>query len=204
MPLPIYTIGHSTHTWPDFVKILDANEIDCLIDVRSHPGSRRHPQFNRAWMQQKLGNRYLFMGDTLGGPRDGVYSDPKVWPKHHIGRKRSDIKTVDQSRPVWTNQGLLDYSRWMPSDTFKTGLAQLKDAAQGRRVAICCCELLWWKCHRSMVSDAWEALGGEVYHCWPTKAPQRHVLGNRLERYEKETRAMWRKNGRLTKSLGLT
>lgn len=189
----IFTIGHSTHPWPDFVALLDRFEIDVLIDVRSHPGSRRHPQFNRAHMAKELGPRYLFMGDVLGGPTDGVYSDPLNFPKHHIGRQRPGFKKAELPLfPTWTNQGLYDYGRWMAGPVFRDGLTQLREAAAGRRVAICCCELLWWKCHRSMVADAWEGCGGRAFHLWPTKTvPQRHILGNRLERYEPETQRLW-------------
>jgi uncharacterized protein (DUF488 family) len=47
MPL-VLTLGHSNHAWTEFVALLQANEVACLIDVRSMPASRRYPQFNRA------------------------------------------------------------------------------------------------------------------------------------------------------------
>jgi hypothetical protein len=83
----------------------------------------------------------------------------------------------------------------MSEPVFKAGLTKLNQLATGRRVAICCCEVLWWKCHRSMVADAWEGCGGRAFHLWPGPKPkvQRHVLGNRLDRYEPLTRELWQR-----------
>jgi len=45
--LTIWTIGHSARSVEDFIHILKAHEILTLVDVRSYPGSRRYPQFNK-------------------------------------------------------------------------------------------------------------------------------------------------------------
>ena len=42
----IYTIGHSTWPIDEFNKILQAYEIELVVDVRTIPGSRHNPQFN--------------------------------------------------------------------------------------------------------------------------------------------------------------
>ena len=44
----VWTVGHSTRSGEEFVQILMAHEIQVLVDVRSFPGSRRYPQFNRS------------------------------------------------------------------------------------------------------------------------------------------------------------
>ena len=41
----VYTIGHSNHTIEYFVELLQAHNINCLIDVRSVPHSAYTPQF---------------------------------------------------------------------------------------------------------------------------------------------------------------
>ena len=97
-------------------------------------------------------------------------------------------------KPTWTNVGLYDYGVWMGSAEFADGLRALEvvvDSTEGR-CAIMCAEVLWWKCHRSMIADAWEAFGGEAFHIWPQRAPSRHLIGNRLARYEAETQQLWR------------
>ena len=50
----IWTIGHSTRTIEDFIKALQANEIQLVADVRTLPGSRRHPQFNQEPLRGSL------------------------------------------------------------------------------------------------------------------------------------------------------
>ncbi len=186
----LFTIGHSTHLWHDFVHILDRNQIDLLVDVRSHPGSRRCPQFNQRQMQRILGERYFFMGDTLGGSRQGVYAG--AFPKQHIAKQRELPDDLDLDKhPTWTNLGLYEYGLFMAEPQFRAGLEQLARIAAQQRAAIMCAELLWWKCHRASIADAWEGCGGQAFHLWPTKQPQRHVLGNRLKRYEKPTRKLW-------------
>lgn len=174
-----------------FVDILDGNDVGLLVDVRSHPGSSRYPHFNRAALQRRLGRRYHFLGDRLGGRMDGVYAG--AFPKHHIAKRRPGMKKADEQSlfPTWTNQGLYDYGVWMASQQFIGGLHDLRGLLSDKRIAIMCAEVLWWKCHRSMIADAWEACGGQVYHVWPDREPTRHVLGNRLERYEPETQAIW-------------
>ena len=50
----IWTIGHSTRTIDDFISLLEENEIKLLADVRSLPGSKRYPQFNREALAESL------------------------------------------------------------------------------------------------------------------------------------------------------
>jgi uncharacterized protein (DUF488 family) len=173
------------------VSILDRHDIQLLVDVRSHPGSNKHPQFNREEMQAALGARYSWL-PSLGGPTQGVYANPK-FPKHHIGSVRPEFKGIpDEARPkVWWNRGLFDYAVWMgESAEFSQGLEDLTRLCH-LRVAIMCAEALWWKCHRSMIADAWEARGGEVWHLFQKGKPRRHILSGRLERYPLETQRLW-------------
>jgi uncharacterized protein (DUF488 family) len=50
----IWTIGHSTHTLDEFVAMLKSFNIDVVADIRSFPGSRRYPHFNK----ENLEGRY--------------------------------------------------------------------------------------------------------------------------------------------------
>ena len=70
----LYTIGHSNHPIERFLALLAEPGIEVLIDVRSYPGSRYNPQFNRKRLEAALaeqGIEYRWMGGHLGG-RDGV------------------------------------------------------------------------------------------------------------------------------------
>lgn len=66
----IYTIGHGTHSIQDFFATLAEKKINCIVDVRSYPASRRAPQFNRQKIGQECDKRniqYLWRGKSLGG-----------------------------------------------------------------------------------------------------------------------------------------
>ncbi|MGE5749759.1 MAG: DUF488 family protein, partial [Gemmatimonas sp.] len=71
--LTIWTIGHSTRSIEELVKILKQGGIELLVDVRRYPGSRRLPQFNSAELQQAIeshGIAYRWL-PSLGGRRTG-------------------------------------------------------------------------------------------------------------------------------------
>jgi uncharacterized protein (DUF488 family) len=42
----VYTVGHSTRTLEDLVRMLRAWGVQTLVDVRTVPRSRKNPQFN--------------------------------------------------------------------------------------------------------------------------------------------------------------
>ncbi|RMF59568.1 MAG: DUF488 domain-containing protein [Calditrichaeota bacterium] len=72
----IFTIGHSNHDHATFLRLLLTNQVECLVDVRRFPGSRKHPQFNKeelaAFLSQH-GIDYRWLGEALGGSRTGGY-----------------------------------------------------------------------------------------------------------------------------------
>jgi uncharacterized protein (DUF488 family) len=76
MPNTIYTIGHSTHAIEKFLGLLQIHDIKSLVDVRRFPTSRKHPQFTKENLAQSLtqaGIVYVWLGEQLGGFRDGGY-----------------------------------------------------------------------------------------------------------------------------------
>ncbi len=50
----VLTIGHSTRTIEEFVRLLRASGAEHLVDVRRFPGSRRHPQFGKETLPARL------------------------------------------------------------------------------------------------------------------------------------------------------
>ena len=67
----IVTIGHSTHTAGDFLALLQAHNVEGIVDVRTIPRSRRHPHFASEALAEFLGAHgiaYLHLG-ALGGLR---------------------------------------------------------------------------------------------------------------------------------------
>jgi uncharacterized protein (DUF488 family) len=50
MSARLLTVGHGTATADELVALLGRAGVERLVDVRIHPGSRRHPQFGREAM----------------------------------------------------------------------------------------------------------------------------------------------------------
>lgn len=141
----IWTIGHSTHPFGEFVEMLQSFEIELVADVRSFPGSRKFPQFNKEILAETLpanGIAYTHFRD-LGGRR-------KVRP--------------DSPNTVWRHPAFRGYADYMETGEFETGMEELQQIALEKRVAYMCSEAVWWRCHRSMISDYLKAKGWKVWH----------------------------------------
>ena len=48
----VRTVGHGTLSAEEFASLLDGANVDCMVDVRSFPGSRYNPQFGREEMER--------------------------------------------------------------------------------------------------------------------------------------------------------
>lgn len=83
----LYTIGHSNHSFEVFLRMLRANAINCIVDVRSNPSSRYVLWANRPTMFMSChdeGIKYMYGGDVLGGRSFIPTSDPVFQEK--LGR----------------------------------------------------------------------------------------------------------------------
>jgi uncharacterized protein (DUF488 family) len=142
----IWTIGHSTRTICKFISLLEEHGIKLLIDVRSLPGSKRYPQFNKEALVDSLGKagiRYEHFPE-LGGRRK-----PRT----------------DSPNTAWRNESFRGYADYMETEEFRKGIERLLDlAADAEPTAIMCAEAVWWRCHRSLISDYLKARGIEVMH----------------------------------------
>ena len=141
----IWTIGHSTRSFAEFVTLLRENRIELLCDVRSFPGSRKFPQFNKEELEVSL-------------PREGI---EYLHLKELGGRRRV---RPDSPHTVWRNESFRGYADYMDTDAFKEGIDRLLRLAADRRTVIMCSEAVWWRCHRSMISDYLKAAGVTVLH----------------------------------------
>ena len=141
----IWTVGHSTRSSQEFNELLLEHRIEALVDIRSFPGSRRYPHFNRHELSLTLGAAGVlyFHNPQLGGRR----------------RPSSDSKNT-----AWKNPSFRAYADHMESEEFKKGIADLLELIREKRTAIMCAEALWWRCHRSLVADFLKAKGLEVIH----------------------------------------
>jgi uncharacterized protein (DUF488 family) len=143
--LAIWTIGHSTRDFDEFVGLLRENDVRLIADVRSFPGSRKYPQFNKDILETSL-------------PQHGIdYTHLKLLG----GRRRAK---PDSKNTAWRNESFRGYADYMETDEFKKAIDELMDLAEDQRTAIMCSEAVWWRCHRSMISDHLKAHDITVLH----------------------------------------
>lgn len=156
----LYSIGHGTRSWPEFVALLHEFGIETVADIRRYPGSRRCPQYNAAamaWALKAERIRYAALPE-LGGRR----------------RPRPD-----SVNGVWKNDGFRGYADFMATAEFREeAFLALMREAMAARTAMLCSETLWWKCHRRLVADYATVAGVEVWHILKPGDLRRHALSD--------------------------
>jgi len=141
----IWTIGHSTRPLEEFLSMLHSFNIQLVADIRRFPGSRKFPQYNQEPLSASLSQnniQYLNL-KNLGGRR-------KAKP--------------DSKNTAWRNAAFRGYADYMETDDFKERITELERIGLKQRTAYMCSEAVWWRCHRSMVSDYLKARGWNVMH----------------------------------------
>lgn len=151
----IYTIGHSVHSLDEFIEMLNSFDIKMLADVRRFPGSKKYPWFSK---------------DNL----------EKVLPEHHIdyihmeelgGRRKVQPNSVNSR---WKNESFRGYADYMQTAEFTRAVEQLEAIARQKTTAFMCSEAVWWRCHRSMISDYLKAKGWKVEHIMNIRKVEEH------------------------------
>jgi uncharacterized protein (DUF488 family) len=141
----VWTIGHSTRTLEAFIALLNSFSIDLLVDIRTFPGSRRYPHFNKESLSASL--------------RDvGIAYQHVV----ELGGRRKPLE--NSVNTAWRHASFRGYADYMQTQAFKNAVEMLEGQASNHRLAYMCSEALWWKCHRSMVSDYLKVNGWKVLH----------------------------------------
>lgn len=116
-----------------------------LIDVRAFPVSRRYPHFSRESLEVSLPAAsigYTHFPD-LGGRRKG---------------------RPDSSNVQWRNAGFRAYADYMETPEFAAALDRLAFSAAETICVVMCAEAVPWRCHRTLIADAVEARGVQVFH----------------------------------------
>ncbi|HYI33494.1 MAG TPA: DUF488 domain-containing protein [Glaciibacter sp.] len=155
----VYTIGHSTHPIDEFVRMLDRNGVQALVDVRTVPRSRHNPQFGEhelAATMPAAGIRYLRLPE-LGGLR------------------HSPVK-AETMNGAWRNTSFRSYADYMQTPAFARGIDALIARADEQTVAIMCAEAVPWRCHRSLIGDALLARGVRVEDIMTESSTRPHVM----------------------------
>lgn len=141
----IWTIGHSTRSMEDFTAMLQSFGIKTVADIRSYPGSRHYPQFNKEVLEVSL-------------PAVSInYRHIK-----ELGGRRKPA--VDSRNTAWRHAAFRGYADYMESPDFLKGIGILEALAREEPTAFMCSEAVWWSCHRSLVSDFLKWKGWTVWH----------------------------------------
>ena len=151
----VWTVGHSTRSGEEFGQMLVAHGVQVLVDVRMFPGSRRYPQFNRAALSESL---------------TAIAIEYKHEPR--LGGRRT--ARADSHNTAWKNPQFRAYADHMETDEFKNAVEDLLELAREARVAVMCAEALWWRCHRSLISDYLKAAGHTVIHILDQTKTEEH------------------------------
>ena len=137
----LFTIGHSDHAIDRFLELLREYQVDAVADVRSHPYSRHHSQFNRENLVEALkaiSAKYVFLGRELGA-------------------RRAEPESYDGSRARY------DLIRQLPA--FQEGLARIQRGVESNRIAMLCAEKDPLTCHRAiLICRELRALPIEILH----------------------------------------
>jgi uncharacterized protein (DUF488 family) len=142
----LLTVGHGTATAEELAALLADAGVERLVDVRTAPGSRRHPQFRGEAMQGWL-------------PEAGV---AYRWDRELGGWRKPDPASVNRVLRQPAFRGYADYMRTPP---FWAALDRLLALAATATTAAMCSEALWWRCHRRLLADAAVLVrGAEVLH----------------------------------------
>ena len=155
--MEIWSVGHGARPVEEFLATLQAVDIQALVDVRSQPGSRRHPQFGAQSLAAALGEvgvAYEHM-PALGGRRE-----PRADSPHRALR-------------VAAFRGYADH---MSTAEFARGYEQLVSIAHQSRTAFMCAETIWWRCHRRLIADRLTVDGWSVTHLFAPGKSEPHVL----------------------------
>jgi len=153
--MSVWTIGHSNRTETSFVELLKEFNIISLIDIRTFPGSKKYPHFNKENLRETLNSVQI---DYVHLPELGGRRKPKA----------------DSSNTAWRNSSFKGYADHMETQEFKEGISKLEEVARASRTAYMCSEALWWKCHRALVSDLLKNEGWKVYHIMEIGKSQEH------------------------------
>jgi uncharacterized protein (DUF488 family) len=174
----IWTIGHSTRTMDTFAEILKSFSIELVADVRHFPGSRKFPHFNKEALRRSLSEvniRYEHI-EALGGRRKAK---------------------IDSKNIAWRHPAFRGYADYMETQPFIDGVQMLEQLALKTKTAYMCSEAVWWRCHRSMISDFLKTKGWDVQHIMdvgkstqhPFTAPAKVVNGQLT--YAQDNLTLW-------------
>jgi uncharacterized protein (DUF488 family) len=141
----LITFGHGTATPTEISGLLHGAGIAAVVDIRTAPGSRRHPHVARAELERWL-------------PESGI---GYRWEKRLGGFRTAAPGSPDT---FWQEAAFRGYAAHMRQAGFLAAIGEVLDQAGRERTAVMCSESVWWRCHRRLVADFATAARGEAVH----------------------------------------
>lgn len=151
----LWTIGHSNYSIEKFIGLLQSFKIEVLVDVRSLPGSKKFPHFNKENLSETLAAENIQYVHLL-----------KLGGRRKVNKNSKNI--------AWKHSAFRSFADYMETEEFKEGIDELIKIAEKNRTAIMCAEVLWWRCHRSLISDYMKLNGWKVIHILSEKKTEEH------------------------------
>lgn len=124
MSTKIFTIGHSNHPFSRFMELIQKQDIQMVVDVRTRPYSKYTPYYSRKPLEEGLKEyhvKYIYLGNKIGGKPD----DAKFY-----------------------HEGELLYHLLEADEKYQEGLKILLDLANDNLIVIMCSEEDPYHCHR--------------------------------------------------------
>ena len=128
------TFGHGTATAERMTELLRGADVAVLVDVRTAPGSRRHPHVARAELERWL-------------PEAGI---SYRWDKRLGGFRKA---APDSPDTAWREDMFRGYAAHMRTDGFRAAMDEVLAQAGTDRTVVMGAESLWWRCHRRLLAD---------------------------------------------------
>lgn len=159
----LLTLGHGTSSAEELAQRLHAAGVQLLVDIRTAPGSRRHPHVNRDELARWL---------------------PETAIDYRWDKRLGGFRPVPPDSPdiALRNESFRGYAAHMRSPDFLDGVADLVDDVARTTTAVMCSETVWWRCHRRLLADHLTLVRGvAVEHLLPSSvAPHVPTAGVRL------------------------
>lgn len=153
----VLTIGHSSRSIEEFIRLLQAHTVGRVIDVRTIPRSRHNPQFNKDSLPV-----------SLRGARIAYSHLPELGGLRHTTKASVNLG--------WRNASFRGFADYMQTAEFEGALERVIRLSKSDRVAMMCAEALPWRCHRSLIADALLVRGVKVEHIMNLTHRSAHTL----------------------------
>ena len=143
--MKIATVGHSSRSLAELIALLHHHHVAKLVDVRSHPGSKRFPHFSRARLEQEL-------------PRHGIAYG---WQRQLGGMRKQQGESIHSAL---VGSPFAAYADYMLTDAFAQAIETVFASAATAPTALMCAEARPQDCHRQLIADWLASRGVAVRH----------------------------------------